>query len=99
MQKRQKMNWDKNLKVKLCYSKINRKFPRFPSSPFCPILKIENSKVSESVLSLRILTIVVTEVAKTTKNLLRQKLKGQEMLLEGKYKNCKVSVFLILRYT
>ena len=37
--------------------------------------KIENSKVRESVFLLQILTVVVTKVAKTTKNELRQKLK------------------------
>ena len=37
--------------------------------------KIENSEVRESVFLLQILTAVVTKVAKTTKNELRQKLK------------------------
>ena len=37
--------------------------------------KIENSEVRESVFLLQILTVVVTKVAKTTKNELRQKLK------------------------
>ena len=36
---------------------------------------------------------------KTTKNLLRQKLKDQDMLLLEKVKNSKVSEFLILFYT
>ena len=36
---------------------------------------------------------------KATKNLLRQKLKGQDMLLLEKVKNSKVSEFLILSYT
>ena len=35
---------------------------------FCPVPKIENLEISESVLSLRILTVVLTSVAKTTKN-------------------------------
>ena len=37
--------------------------------------KIENSEVRESVFLLQILTVVVTKVAKTTKNELRQKVK------------------------
>ena len=37
-----------------------RKFARFPSFWFCPIPKVENSEISESVLLLQILTIVVT---------------------------------------
>ena len=35
-------------------------FPRFPSFRFCPIPKIENSEISESVLLLQILTVFVT---------------------------------------
>ena len=40
-------------------SEEKRKFPRFPSFRFCPVLKIENSEISESVLLLQILTVVV----------------------------------------
>ena len=59
MQKRQKIYQDKNLKVKICFYLKKWKFPRFPSFPFCPTPKIENSEISESVLLLQIFTVVV----------------------------------------
>ena len=37
-----------------------RKFPRFPSFRFCPIPKIKNSEISESVLLLQFLTVFIT---------------------------------------
>ena len=39
--------------------KKERELPRFPSFRFCSIPKIENSKISESVLLLQIMTVVV----------------------------------------
>ena len=43
---------------------------------------MENSEISESVPSLRTLTVVVTSVVKMTKNRLRHKLKRQDMHLK-----------------
>ena len=37
-------------------------FPRFPSFPFCPIPKIENSKISESFLLLKFLVVYETQI-------------------------------------
>ena len=37
-----------------------RKFPRFPSFRFCPIPKVENLEISESVLLLQFLIEIVT---------------------------------------
>ena len=37
-----------------------QKYRRFSSFRFCPIPKIENSEVSESVVLFQILTVVVT---------------------------------------
>ena len=68
MEKPQKINWDKNLKFKICFQKKQWKFSRFPSFRFCPIAKIKNLEILENVLLLEILTVVVTEDAKTTKN-------------------------------
>ena len=59
---------DKNelrLKLKVIkWVKKKRKLPRFL---FCPIPKIENSDISESVLLFQILTGVVTQDAKMPK--------------------------------
>ena len=84
MQKRQKINWDKNLKAKIWFYKKNIKFLAFLSFRFCPIPTIENWEISESFLLLQISTVIVTQVAKATKNKLGQKLKGQDILLEEK---------------
>ena len=40
--------------------KKKKKFPRFPCFQFCPIPKINNSEISESVIFLQILTVFVT---------------------------------------
>ena len=39
--------------------KKERELPRFPSFRFCSVPKIENSKISESVVLLQIMTVVV----------------------------------------
>ena len=41
------------------------KLPRFPSFWFCPILKIENSEISESYLLLRFLVVFETQNPKS----------------------------------
>ena len=47
--------------LKSSYASLKKgKFPRFSSIQFCPIPKIENSEISQSVLSLRSLAVVVT---------------------------------------
>ena len=55
-----KMNWHKNLKVKICFQKKKIKFPRFLSFQFFSTPKIDNSEISESLLLLQILIVVVT---------------------------------------
>ena len=55
-----KMNWHKNLKVKICFQKKNIKFPRFLSFQFCSTPKIDNSEISESLLLLQILIVALT---------------------------------------
>ena len=39
---------------------VKENFPRFPNFLFCPIPKIENSEILESVVLLQSLTVVVT---------------------------------------
>ena len=57
----------------------------FPCFPFCPTTKIENWKILKSVVLLQILTVDGTEDAKTTKNKLIEKIKGQAILLHIAY--------------
>ena len=93
MQKRQKTNWEKILKVNISFYK---KFLRFPSFVFCPTPKQWNWEILKSVPLLQLLTVIGTEDAKTTKNKLRKKVKGQATLAE---EISEVSKFLILSYT
>ena len=62
IQKQQKMNWDKNLKVK-----EEKKITRFPSFRFCPRSKIKNLEILETVLLLQTLRVVVIQDSERTK--------------------------------
>ena len=57
----------------------------FPCFPFCRTTKIENWEILKSVVLLQILTVDGTEDAKTTKNKLIEKIKGQAILLHIAY--------------
>ena len=60
------------------FKEKKRKVPRFLSFRFCPIPKIENSEISEICLFFQILTVVITQDLKMTKNELSKKLKGSD---------------------
>ena len=63
------------------------KFSRFPSFRFYPILKIENSEITEIYLLLQILTVVVTQDLKTTKNWTETKTESSRYVTKGKNKH------------
>ena len=44
----------------MLFEQKSKKFPKFWSFQFCPIAKIENLEISESVGLLQILALVVT---------------------------------------
>ena len=93
MQKRRKAYWDKALKIKICFSRKKKKISEvseFSTLPFSENRKLGNlGKCSFTCCNLRF---------RNDKNEVRQKLKGQDMLLEGKKKNSEVSEFSILPY-
>ena len=60
------------------------KFSRFPSFRFYPILKIENSEITEIYLLLQILTVVVTQDLKTTKNWTETKTESSRYVIKRK---------------
>ena len=74
-------------------------FPRFLSFRFCPIVKIENSEISEIYLLLQILTEIIPQDSKTTKIWTEQKTERFWHDLKEKIKISKISKFLILSYT
>ena len=78
--------------------KADENFPRFPSFWFCPIPKIENSDISENFFTSNFERSGNLD-AKTTKPLIRQKLKDQDIFWFEKVKIFEVSEFSILPYT
>ena len=73
------------------------KFSRFPSFRFYPILKIENSEITEIYLLLQILTVVVTQDLKTTKNWTETKTESSRYVTKGKNKHfCSITKIEIL---
>ena len=78
--------------------KANENFPTFPSFWFCPIHKIENSDISKKFLTSNFEKNCNLH-AKMTKNLMRQKLKYQDMFWLEKVKISEISGFSILPYT
>ena len=73
-------------------------FPGFPSFPFCPISKIENSEVLGSFLLRQILTVVVTQELKLTKINWDKSYKFMIWFWKKKKKIPEVSKFSILRF-
>ena len=59
MQKQQNIE-TKTWNLIYSFSRKSQKFLRFPNFLFCPIPKIENSKILESGVLLQILIVVVT---------------------------------------
>ena len=99
MQKRQKIYRDKNLRVKICF--YLKKVKISEVSEFSILSYTQNRKLGnlgkcsftsnfDSSCNLRF---------RNYKNELRQKLKGQDMLLEEKKKISEISEFPILSYT
>ena len=60
MQKRQKINWDKNFKGQDMLLEEKVKISELSEFSILTYTKIENLEISESVLLLQILTVVVT---------------------------------------
>ena len=67
------------MKLKQSKFKFKTNFPRFPSFQFCPIPKIGNSDISEIFFFNSNFKRSYNLDAKTTKNLMRQKFKDQDM--------------------
>ena len=76
----------------------NMKISEVSEFRFCRIPKIENSEISETFDLLQILRVVIKQDAKMKKSKLRQKLKGQNMLLEEKKKTSEVSGFFFVTF-
>ena len=55
------------------FDKKKFEFPRFPSFWFCPILKIGNSKISESFFLLTFLVVYETQNLKTDSKMTQNK--------------------------
>ena len=66
------------------------KFSRFPSFRFYPILKIENSEITEIYLLLQILTVVVIQDLKTTKNWTETKTASSRYVIKRKNEHFRV---------
>ena len=86
----------RNSNVAMWFNEKKKQFPRFWSFRFCPVLKIENSEISKSLILLKCLAVYETQ---NRKNYLKERPLTLRCSLRKKMSIFEVSKFSILPYT